>query len=57
MFHAAIKNRFVDGKDIRLVNLRSIVSFTNYKLTTSSRKHLEVISLAHTDLLMYKLIT
>ena len=49
-------NRYVDAKDIRLVNLGPIALFSNYKLTTSSGKHLEVCH-AHIVSLMYKLLT
>ena len=57
VLHAATNNRYVDGKDIRLVNLGPIGLFSNYKLTTSSGKHLENIDHAHIASLMYKLIT
>ena len=57
VMHAANNNRYVDGNDIRLVNLSPIAFFTNYKLTTSSRKHLEDVNHAHIVSLMYKLIT
>ena len=50
-------NRYVDGNDIRLVNLGPIALFSNYKLTTSSGKHLEDINHAHIVSLMYKLTT
>ena len=50
-------NRYVDANDIRLVNLGPIALFSNYKLTTSSGKHLEEISDAHIVSLMYKLLT
>ena len=50
-------NRYVDTNDIRLVNLRPIALFSNYKLTTSSGKHLEEISHAHIVSLIYKLLT
>ena len=50
-------NRYVDANDIRLVNLGPIAFFSNYKLTTSSSKHLEEISHAHIVSLMYKLLT
>ena len=50
-------NRYVDTNDIRLVNLGPIALFSNYKLTTSSGKHLEEISHAHIVSLMYKLLT
>ena len=36
VLHAAIGNRFVDGIDIRLVNIGPIELFSIYKLTTSS---------------------
>ena len=55
--HAASNNRYVDGNDIRLVNLGSIALLSNYKLTTSLGKHLEDISHAHIVSLMYKFIT
>ena len=57
VLHAATNNRYVDGNDIRLVNLGPISIFSNYKLTTSSGKHLENIDHAHIVCLMYKLIT
>ena len=57
VLHAANKNRYVDANDIRLVNLGPIALFSNYKLTTSSGKHLEEISHAHIVSLMYKLLT
>ena len=50
-------NRYVDTNDIRLVNLGSIALFSNYKLSTSSGKHLEEISHAHIVSLMYKLLS
>ena len=40
-----------------MVNLGPIALFSNDKLTTSSREHLEEISHAHIVCLMYKLIT
>ena len=55
--HAATNNRYVDGNDIRLVNLGPIAFFNNIKSTTSSGKHLEDISHAHVVSLMYNLIT
>ena len=57
VLHAANKNRYVDGNDIRLVNLGPIALFSNYKLTTSSGKHLENIDHAHIVSLIYKLLT
>ena len=50
-------NRYLDGNDIRLVNLGPIALFSNYKLTTSSGKHLENIDHAHIVSVMYKLLT
>ena len=57
VLHAATNNRYVDDNDIRLVNLGPIALFSNYKLTTSSGKHIENIDHAHIVSLMYKLIT
>ena len=57
VLHAATNNRYADGNDIRLVNLGPIGLFSNYKLTTSSGKHLENIDHAHIVSLMYKLLT
>ena len=45
--HATTKNRYVDGNDVRLVNLGPIPLFSICKLTTSSGKHLENIGHAH----------
>ena len=53
LLHAATNNRYVDGNEIRLVNLGPIALFS-YKLTTSSGKHIEDISHAHIVSLMYK---
>ena len=57
VLHAATTNRYVDAKDIRLVNLGPLALFSNYMLTTSSGKHLEEISHAHIVSLKYKLLT
>ena len=57
VLHAATGNRQVDIHDIRLVKLGPIALFNQYKLTASSRKHLENISHAHVVPFMYKLIT
>ena len=54
---AATTNRYADHNDIRSVYLGPIDLFSNYKLTTSSEKHLEGISQAHIVSLLYKLIT
>ena len=57
VLHAGTNNRYVDGNNIRLVNLGPVALFSNYKLTTSSGKHLENIDHAHIVSLMYKLLT
>ena len=57
VLHAGTNNRYVDGNNIRLVKLGQIALFSNYKLTTSSGKHLENIDHAHIVSLMYKLLT
>ena len=57
VLHAANNNRYVDANDIRLVNLAPIALFSNYKLTTSSGKHVEEIGHAYIVSLMYKLLT
>ena len=56
VLHAASGNRYVDGDDIRLVNLGVIGIFSIYKLTTSSVEHLENIDHAHIVCLIYKLL-
>ena len=57
VLHATTINRYVDGNDISLVNPGPIALFSNYKLTTTSGKHLENIDHAHIVSLMYKLLT
>ena len=57
VLHAGNNDRYVDANDIRLVNSGPIALFSNYKLTTSSGKHLEEISHAHIVSLMYNLLT
>ena len=57
VLQAANDNRYVDTSDISLVNLGPIALFSNYRLTTSSGKHLEEVSHAHIVSLMYKLLT
>ena len=49
--------RYANGNDIKLVNLGPVALFSNFKLTTSSGKHLEDISHTHLVSLLYKLIT
>ena len=50
-------SRYGNGNDIKLVNLGPIELFGNFKITTSSGKHLEDFSHAHLVSLMYKLKT
>ena len=57
VLHAATNNRYVDNDDIWLINLAVIASFRNFRLTTSSGKHLVKIDHAHIVSLMYKLLT
>ena len=57
VLQAASNNRYVDANNLTIVNLGPIALFSNYKLTTSSGKHLEEISHAHIVSLMYKLLT
>ena len=54
---AATSNRYADTVDIRLINLGPIALFINYKLTTSSGKHLENTDHAHIVSLMYELLS
>ena len=57
VLNAATNNRYVDNDNIWLINLAVIAFFSNFKLTTSSGKHLENIDHAHIVSLMYKLLT
>ena len=50
----ADNSRHGNGNDIKLVNLAPIALFSNFKLRTSSGKHLEDISHAHLVFLLYK---
>ena len=43
----ADNSKYANGNDIRLVNFGPIALFSNFKLTTTSGKHLEDISHAH----------
>ena len=54
---AATSNRYADADYIRLINLGPIALISNYKLSTSSGKHLENIDHAHIVSLMYKLLS
>ena len=53
VLHAATNNRYINGDGIRLVNEGPIALFSNYKLQSSSGKHIEEINHAH----MYNLTT
>ena len=57
MYYMLLLKTYADNNETRVVNLGPIALFSNYKLTTSSGKHLEDISHAHIVSLMYKLIT
>ena len=57
VLHAATNNRYIDGDDIRLMNEGPISLFSNYKLQSSSGKHIEETNRAHIVCSMYKLIT
>ena len=57
VLNAATNNKYVDADDIWSINLAAIALFSNFKLTTSSGKHLENIDHAHIVSLMYKLLT
>ena len=57
VLNATTNNRYADGADIWLINLAAIAIFSNFKLTTSSGKHLENIDHAHIVSSMYKLLT
>ena len=56
VLNAATNNRYVDADDIWLIILAAIALFSNFKLTTSSRKHLENYDHAHIVSLIYKLL-
>ena len=57
VLNATTNNRYADGAVIWLINLAAIALFSNFRLTTSSGKHLENIDHAHKVSLMYKLLT
>ena len=57
VLNAATNNRYADGADIWLINLAAIALCSNFKLITSSGKHLDNIDHAHIVSLMYKLLT
>ena len=52
VLHAATNIIYVDGNDIRLVNLGPIDLFSNHRITTSSGTHSENISPTHIVSLM-----
>ena len=57
VLHSVTGNGYVDGNDIRLVDLSPIAFFSNFKLTKSSGKHVEDIGHAYIVSLLYELIT
>ena len=57
VLHAATNNRYIDGEDTRLVNEGPIALFSNYRLQSSSGKHIEEHNHAHIASLLYKLVT
>ena len=57
VLHNPTNVRYVEGDDIRFINLAPISLFSIYKLTSSSGKHLEETNHARIFCLMYKLIT
>ena len=57
VLNAATNKRYADADDIWLINLAAIALFSNFKLTTSSGKHLKNNDHAHIASLMYKLLT
>ena len=57
VIQAATGNRYTKHNNIRLVNFGPIALISNYKLKTSSGKHLKEISHAHIVSLMYKLLS
>ena len=57
VLNAAANNRYVNTDGIWLINLAEIALFSNFKLTTISRKHLKNIDHAYIVSLMYKLLT
>ena len=56
VFKRSDNSRYANGDDTKLVNLAPTALFSDFKLTTSSGRHLEDISHAHIVSLMYKLI-
>ena len=54
---AGAHSRYVDGDDIRFINLGPIAIFNKYRLTSSSGKEIEEIDNAHVTCLMHKLIS
>ena len=56
MLHAATNSKYVDTEDIWLISLDAIAFFSNFKLTTSSGKHLENIDHAHIVPLTYEVL-
>ena len=57
VLHAATNNRCVDDDDIWLMKEGPIALFSDYKLQSSSGKHIEEIKHARIVCLMYKFVT
>ena len=57
MYYTLLLITYVDGNNIRLVNLGPVALFSIFKLATSSGKLIEEINHAHIVCLMYKLIS
>ena len=57
VINAGIDNKFVVTDNIMLVNRAAIAFFSEFRLTTSSGKHLKSIHHAHIVSLMYELLT
>ena len=57
VLHASTSNRFVDGDDIRLVNLGPTALFSFYKLTSGLGEHIKEIWHAHVACLTYKFLS
>ena len=57
VLNATTNRRYANRADIWLIKLAAIALISNFRLTTSSGKHLENIDHAHIVSLMYKLLT
>ena len=54
---AATNDKYVDNDNMWLINVAAIALFSNFKVTSSSGKHLENIDHAHIVSIMNKLLT